>query len=152
MNEYDKGKFYQMPKEAALLYGLLPGFDSDCKIIYAILRDKRNGEGCAWPSRYALAMETGISSATLDRKIKKLVEYGLVTKDERADGGGLLYYVCDPLPHDVFIQRFPEAKEAYDNRATKLKELRERDKRNQRKHREKIKQRAEHGTNPSSSF
>lgn len=133
IKDYDRGKFVMLPKEVISLYGLLPGFNSECMILYAILRDKANDEGYAWPSRYTLLMETGMSGSTLDRRLKTLIEVGLIEKLQRPDREGNVYLVYDPLPVQDFIVRFPDAADLSEERAEKIEARRRQDRENKRR-------------------
>lgn len=135
IKDYDRGKFVMLPKEVISLYGLLPGFNAECMILYGLLRDKANDEGYAWPSRYTLSMETGISERTLDRRLKTLADVGLIEKATRPDGDGNIYLVYDPLPLQKFIKRFPEAEQLSEERAEKIETRRKRDRENKRRRR-----------------
>lgn len=135
IKDYDRGKFIMLPKEVISLYGLLPGFNAECMILYGLLRDKANDEGYAWPSRYTLSMETGIPERTLDRRLKTLVAVGLIEKATRPDGDGNIYLVYDPLPLQKFIERFPEAEQLNEERAEKIETRRRRDRENKRRDR-----------------
>lgn len=120
-----------MPKEIGMLYGLLPGFDANCKEVYALLRDKSasNPNRHCWPSQYTIALETGQSTATVKRKIATLVRYELIARGRRIDSEGNLYTVYEPLGYESFKQRFPEAVELYVERERKLLDQRRSDKR-----------------------
>lgn len=133
MKPYDRGKYYLVPKEIVQLYGLLPDFKTDAMILYTVLRDKRNIEGVAWPSRYQLEMETGIPNSTIGKRLTVLQKYGLIEREPRDDGDGIVFRVYDPLPESDFIQRFPEVLGLRADRAAKVEARKARDRANKRR-------------------
>jgi len=121
------GKFYTIPKEIIKLYNLLPDFNANVAVLYAVLRDYRNeGEGgVAWPSKYTLSVDLGISLSTIDRALKTLNRYGLIEIIRREEGN--IYRVNDPLPADEFIAKHPQVIEEYRARIEKAEQQRRKD-------------------------
>lgn len=121
------GKFYATPKELLRLYGLLPGVNANVIALYSVLRDYRNDEkgGIAWPSKYLLEFELGISIRTIDRGLSVLEEYGLIAIEKRSEGN--VYHVYEPLPLESFIVKYPQAVEEYRRRCEKMERQRSRD-------------------------
>jgi hypothetical protein len=121
-------KYVRLPKALLKLYTLLPGFDNDCAVVHATLCDYVNEEyGYAWPSRYQLAMDCNISLRKLDKCLKTLAHYELITK-KRGINNSNQYFVHEPLTVGEFFAKYPTAREEYEEREKKRDQYRSADK------------------------
>lgn len=79
--QYEKGSFIVVPNK-----GRLEGIGGNAQALFMWLCSYANTDGNCFPSIPTLAKKIGISESSIKREIKKLVELGVVTKNQRKEG------------------------------------------------------------------
>lgn len=108
------------------LYTLLDGFDATHVGLYAYFRSWRNTTNeerlnTVWHGKEYMQLQTGLGRTAFNRRLKKLVEVGLITEiPSQENPMKKIYYVHDPLSRDEFIQKYPDAVEEYQKKVTEL--------------------------------
>ena len=80
--KYEKGSFIVVPNS-----GKLSGLDPQTQCLFMWLCFFANQEGECFPSRATLANKTGMSDNTVDRKVKELIAFGFIEKENRFVNG-----------------------------------------------------------------
>lgn len=116
-------KFYRIPKVIMTLYGMLPGFNSNAKLVYSALLDhagNREDRRC-WPTIYSLEFDLGISAKTISRALEVLKKYELITVQNKGAGKNYEYIVHEPLTVAEFAVKYPEVFRRFLARAEAIK-------------------------------
>lgn len=76
--KYDKDSYVVIPNKKTL-----KGEASTVQSVYFWICDHADAGGQCWPSIKTLALEAGCSERTVDASVKRLVELGILTKNNR---------------------------------------------------------------------